>query len=63
MSVELEARTLANRFCMQTEVVEQWMKANSLSSIMDLKKRYPGKSHAKAMDLALDEIWEFGMSR
>ena len=55
-----EAKILASRLAFRPEIVEKWMEANSIDSILDLKDRYPGKEHNECMKLVADEIWAFG---
>lgn len=55
----LEARILASRLGMRPAACDRWMRANGLSSILDLHQRYPGAGHAQSMALALAEIWSF----
>jgi hypothetical protein len=58
-AVKIEAKILADRLCLKPAIVESWMRIHRLNTIIDLKTRYPGKSHAECMDLANNEIWEF----
>ena len=54
--MKLEARILADRLALKPAIVEKWMRANGLKSILDLQPRYPGLSHADCMSAAAVEL-------
>lgn len=56
---KLEAKCLAQRFCMKPAAVEKWMAANGLTDILSIKDRYPNMTHAEAMNQCHNDIWAF----
>jgi hypothetical protein len=54
-----EAAMLSRRLGIKASTIESWMRYEGISSILELKDRYKGGSHAECMERAAGDIETF----
>ncbi len=57
MAISLEAKILANRWCLNPKMVAAWMQARGFKTALDL--RVFSSDHQTAMNKALSDFWDW----